>query len=221
MLIQEAEPIASETLTANGFPHGVHFLSWLVYLHSNSAWLPERLADLVSRRSYPTTKTTPLKNTEAHLESASGRLADYLESHKDEITDDWIARVRKDAVVPTYSMPNPELIDHIPKIFGAITQALRQPRSDAAMERVHETAAQHSIVRWQQHYDLQAILREIVILRTELIYHVSLFEEQHPDFGPGTRLFAATTIHHILDEIVTDATDKFLKLAKGETGTNA
>lgn len=162
-----------------------------------------------------------MKNTEARPESASGRLADYLESHKDAITNDWVARVRKDALVPTDSMPNPQIIDHIPQIFGAITQALRQHRSDAAMERVHETAAQHTILRWQQHYRLQAVLREIVILRTELIYHVSLFEEQDPDFGPGTRLFASTTIHHILDEIVTDARDKFLKLAKGETGPNA
>lgn len=159
-----------------------------------------------------------MENTEADPEGASGRLPDYLESHKDAITNDWLGRVRKDVLVPTDSMPSPQIIDHIPQIFSAITQALRQHGSDAAMERVHKTAAQHTIVRWQQNYDLQAVLREIVILRTELIYHVSLFEEQHPDFGPGARLFASATIHHILDEIVTDARDRFLKLAKGETG---
>jgi hypothetical protein len=33
-----------------------------------------------------------MKNTEAHPESASGRLAAYFESHKDAMTNEWVAR---------------------------------------------------------------------------------------------------------------------------------
>ena len=33
-----------------------------------------------------------MKNTEAHLESASGRLAAYLDSHKDAMTNEWGSR---------------------------------------------------------------------------------------------------------------------------------
>jgi RsbT co-antagonist protein rsbRD N-terminal domain len=155
-----------------------------------------------------------MKNTEAHPESASGRLAAYLESHKDAMTNEWVARVRKDSAVPTDSMTKPEIIDHIPEIFDAIIQALRQHRSDTTIEQVHQIAARHAIVRWIEHFNLQAVLRELSLLRAEFIYHLRVFEEEHPDFGIAARLFASTTIHQILDDAVIDATNTFLKLAE-------
>ena len=157
-----------------------------------------------------------MQNTEAHLESVTGRLASYLERHKDLITTSWVERVRNSLAVPTASMTRPEIMDHIPDIFDAIIRALRQPR-DAAMEQIQETSAQHVVVRWQKAYDLYAVLREIALLRTEFIYQLRLFEETHPEFGMTQRLFASTTIHGILDQIMCDAADKFLKLPQGKT----
>jgi hypothetical protein len=155
-----------------------------------------------------------MKNTEAHLESASGRLAAYLDSHKDAMTNEWVARVRKDSAVPTDSMTKLEIIDHLPAIFDAISEALRQRRSDTTTEQLHEIAVRHTIVRWIEHYNLQAVVREISLLRTEFIYHLRVFEEEHPDFGTAPRLFASTTIHQILDDILIDATNTFLKLTE-------
>jgi RsbT co-antagonist protein rsbRD N-terminal domain len=155
-----------------------------------------------------------MKNTEAQPESAIGRLAAYVESHKDAMTNEWVARVRKDSAVPTDSMTKLEIIDHLPAIFDAISEALRQRRSDTTTKQLHETAARHTIVRWIEHYNLQAVVREISLLRTEFIYHLRVFEEEHPDFGIAPRLFASTTIHQILDDILIDATKTFLKLTE-------
>jgi len=58
-----------------------------------------------------------MKDTEARPESISGRLADYLESHKDATTNEWAERVRKDPGVPAGSMTKLEIIDHLPLIF--------------------------------------------------------------------------------------------------------
>ena len=155
-----------------------------------------------------------MKNTEVRPESASVRLAAYLESHKDAMTNEWVGRVRKDSAVPTDSMTKPEIIDHIPEIFDAIIQALRQHRSDTTIGQLYQIAARHAIVRWIEHFDLQAVLRELSLLRAEFIYHLRVFEEEHPDFGIAARLFASTTIHQILDDAVIDATNTFLKLAE-------
>jgi RsbT co-antagonist protein rsbRD N-terminal domain len=155
-----------------------------------------------------------MKNTEVRPESASVRLAAYLESHKDAMTNEWVGRVRKDSAVPTDFMTKPEIIDHIPQIFDAIIQALRQHRSDTTIEQVHQIAARHTIVRWIEHFNLQAVLRELSLLRAEFIYHLRVFEEEHPDFGIAARLFASTTIHQILDDAVIDTTNTFLKLAE-------
>src|SRR5260370_42007750 len=107
-----------------------------------------------------------------------------------------------------------EIIDHIPQIFDAILQALRQHRSDTTIEQLYKIAARHTIVRWIEHFNLQAVLRELSLLRAEFIYHLRVFEEEHPDFGTAPRLFASTTIHQILDHILIDATNTFLKLAE-------
>lgn len=162
-----------------------------------------------------------MKDTEAHPKSISGRLADYLESHKDVMTNEWVERVRKDPGVPTGSMTKLEIIDHIPLIFDAIIQALRQYRTDAAIEQLHTVAVRHTIVRWIERFDLQAVLREISLLRTEFVYHLRRFEEEHPDFGIGARLLASVTIHRILDDILMNAIDTFLKLSKGGTERSA
>jgi hypothetical protein len=158
-----------------------------------------------------------MQNTEALPESVSGRLASYLERHKDLITTSWVERVRSSLAVPTASMTRPEIMDHIPDIFDAIMRALRQPGDAAAMEQIQEISAQHVVVRWQKAYDLYAVLREIALLRTEFIYQLRLFEETHPEFGMTQRLFASTTIHRILDHVMADSTDKFLKLTQDKT----
>jgi hypothetical protein len=162
-----------------------------------------------------------MRNAEAHFESITGRLASYLERHKDLITTSWVERVRNSLAVPTEYMTRPEIMDHIPDIFDAIIQALRQPRDDAAMEQIQETSAQHVAVRWQEEYELPAVLREIAFLRTEFIYQLRLFEETHPEFGMTQRLFASTTIHRILDDVMSDSTDKFLKLTQSKPNPNA
>jgi hypothetical protein len=162
-----------------------------------------------------------VKNGEIPSKSVRDCLADYLERHKELITTSWVERMRNSQAVPTASMTRPEIIDHIPDIFDAIIQALRQPLSETAMEQIQETSGEHVVVRWQKGYDLYAVIREIAALRTEFIYQLRLFEEAHPEFAMTERLFASTTIHGILDYLICDATDKFRKLTQGKTKLNA
>ena len=157
-----------------------------------------------------------MKDSEALPESVSGCLASYLQRHKELITTSWVERVRNTRAIPTDSMTRLEIIDHIPDIFDAIIRALRQPLSDTAMEQIQEISGEHVVVRWRKGYDLYAVLREIAALRTEFIYQLRLFEEAHPEFGITQRLFASTAIHRILDYVICDGTDMFLKLTQGK-----
>ena len=166
-------------------------------------------------------ETKPMKKTEAHPKRISGRLATYLTEQKDAIIKEWVAQVRKDSAVPTDTMATLEIGGHVPPIFDAIIQSLRQHRTDAAMEQIRETTATHIVTRWQQHYNLPAVLREVSLLRTIFIYHLRMFEELHPDFGVAARFFASATINSMLDKVVMDATDQFLKLTREPTGLTA
>jgi len=162
-----------------------------------------------------------VKDGEIPSKSVRDSLANYLERHKELITTSWIERVRNSPAVPTASMTRPEIIDHIPDIFDAIIRALRQPLSDTGTEQIQQASGEHVVVRWLKGYDLYGVLREIAMLRTEFIYQLRLFEETHPEFAMSQRLFASTTIHGILDYVICDATDKFLKLTQGKTKLDA
>ena len=150
-------------------------------------------------------------------EAACGRLADYLQSHKEPLMREWLTQARKDADVPSDALTKLELVDHLPNVFDAMIQALRQRCSDTTMQDVQEITARHTVIRWVQRYDLPGVVREVSLLRAEFIRHLLLFDEQNPDVGMGARLLNSTTIHRILDGIVMDATDTYLNLrARGD-----
>lgn len=151
-----------------------------------------------------------MKNSE-DLESACGQLAEYLQSRQEALISEWVTQVRADSGVPSDSMTKPEIIDHVPMIFEAILHALRQ-QCGATAAQVQEIAARHTIIRWVQGYDLHAVLREVSLLRAALIHYSHAFEDEHQHISNDARLFTSTTIHHILDDLVMDATDTFLTL---------
>jgi hypothetical protein len=47
------------------------------------------------------------------------------------------------------------------------------------------------------------------------------FEEARPDFDSASRLSASTTIHRILDDLLMEAVETFLKLTGGDTERSA
>ena len=155
---------------------------------------------------------------EEHQQDTFSQLVEHPQSHKETLIAEWVAQVRRDSAVPSKAMTNPEIVDHIPIVFDALIQAIKQYRGDTTIEQARQVAAQHTIIRWAENYDLPAVLREISLLRSAFIHYLSDFEDEHEPVDSKARLFTSTTIHIILDEIVLDATELFLKLrGKDET----
>jgi len=132
----------------------------------------------------------------------------------------WLAQARADSAVLSDSLTQLELVDHVPKIFDAVVQVLRNQCSETESD-VQEITARHTVIRWVQHYDLRAVLREVSLLRTEFIRQLLAFDEQNRGLGSDAGLLNATTIHRILDDIVMDATDTFLRLKERDDGDEA
>jgi len=152
-----------------------------------------------------------MNDPESSPHAACGRLADYLQSNKDSLVNGWLAHARADSEVLSDAMTQVELLDHVPRIFDAVVQALRNSCSQTKSD-VQEITARHTVIRWVQRYDLRAVLREVSLLRTEFVGHLLAFDGQNSDLRGNGRLLNATTIHCILDDVVMDATDTFLKL---------
>ncbi len=144
-------------------------------------------------------------------DEAGGRLADYLQANKDLLITDWLKEVRADPVVLSAALTEAELVDHVPQIFDAIVEAVRSQSSQTTGD-VQDLTARHTIIRWVQRYDLRALLREVALLRAALIRQLLAFDAHTGDLGSDARLSNTMTIHRILDDIIIDGTDTFLKL---------
>ncbi len=137
--------------------------------------------------------------------------------HKEAILISWLQEAASDPIIPSDALTRLEVLDHVPQMFDAMTHALRRHCSEAAMENVQDIASRHTIIRWIQQYDLQAVLREVSFLRKEFVRHLGLFDEQISDLSSHAHIFNAQTVHGILDDIVMEAAITFLSLkARGE-----
>ena len=152
-----------------------------------------------------------MKSSATDQNGACGQLADYLEANKDPLMKEWLSQARGDSAVLSDALTRLELVDHVPQIFDAIVEVLRN-RCNATANDVQEITARHTIIRWIQHYDLRSVLREVSLLRGAFTRQLLAFDEQTSGLSTDSRLLNATTIHRILDDIVMDATDTFLKL---------
>jgi hypothetical protein len=161
-----------------------------------------------------------MQTSKTGSDNACGELADYLSEHKASLMQEWLGRVRGDSIVLSDPLTQLELLDHVPNIFDALVGSLRTRCFEATVD-IQEITARHTVIRWVQHYDLRSVLREVSILRTVLVEHLMKFNETHRNLSSASNLLNATIVHCILDDIVMDATETFLKLSNRDEGNGA
>lgn len=145
------------------------------------------------------------------IDSVNLRFASYLGAQKEAIISEWLKLVHEDpAIVPTATLNNVAIKNHMPKIFDDLIETLRHCADKGVAEQAVKDAEEHGAARLMQGYQLPEMLRELKHLRTVLIYQLEVFEERHTGDGMAAHLFIATTLHGFLDEMVIDSTKEFL-----------
>ena len=140
----------------------------------------------------------------------NARLADYFAAQKEVIIGEWLDRVRRDPEIPTETLSIAALKNHLPQLFDDLVDTFRRYGSEGVAEQAEADAGSHGTTRWRQGFQLKEVLRELMHLRTGLIYHLFQFESVNPDLGMAARFFALTTLHRFLDELAMDATGQYL-----------
>jgi signal transduction histidine kinase len=126
-------------------------------------------------------------------------LADYLAVRKESTLSEWRDAIKRDPTLATGdSLPKVQLLDHIPAILDAFEKQLRiaQSPSDVhAGDAVHESAAAHGLLRWQQGYDLKEVIRELDKLNACVVAELARFSTanasvSHNDMARAYALWA-------------------------------
>ena len=81
--------------------------------------------------------------------------ADFLDQRREDITAEWLRRVRRDKKIPSAGdLPREELLDHLPYLLDTLITQLRGTPVDQVGSQSHAED------RWKQHYCLDEVLRE-------------------------------------------------------------
>ncbi len=153
---------------------------------------------------------TPDPSPEQRIVGCS--LSNYLADRRQRIVSEWMANVLSDPAVPAADeLTVTQLKDHIPQILDDLSRTLEDAFSQEVKERANWRAAIHGQVRWQQHFDISQLIREISGLRTVLISHLAEFHDARiPNFNGELGLFAMVILHSFLDRLIRISVEQFV-----------
>jgi RsbT co-antagonist protein rsbRD N-terminal domain len=99
-------------------------------------------------------------------------IAYLIETHRDELVDNWVLAVRGDQAIQSDSdLSEGGLIDHVPVLLDEVSALLRAGQTPT----VHNMpeARVHAYTRYRQGYRARDLVREIALLRLLLIEHIN------------------------------------------------
>jgi hypothetical protein len=146
-------------------------------------------------------------------EKTLSEFGDYLLSHRDEITSEWVLAVQRGLAsdLPGY-FGDSQLVDHLPEVFQELAAVLKAPQSHDERSEVSRTARRHGRYRWRQGYKLNQVIREASMIRRILVgTWVNAFARQTPAFADETRNAAEQLIHEAVDDIVADSAEQYME----------
>ena len=137
-------------------------------------------------------------------------LARHLRSRRDKILDAWRRAAQRDPDVTTSTaLSRVQFYDHIPRILDALERRLRADDlrdSIEAQKDENESAEGHGLLRWQQGYDDEEVMREWIALDACLADEVQAFADANPGLSPSIvaeacRHVAAVTINGMSESV--------------------
>ena len=102
---------------------------------------------------------------------AQADIARLIETHKDQLIQQWVAVVRADQSLKSDAdLSEGGLVDHVPMLLEELCALLRAEQRPG-LRNMHE-ARVHAYTRFRQGYRARDLVREIALLRQTLIDHI-------------------------------------------------
>jgi len=138
------------------------------------------------------------------------QLADALLQEKAQILDEWVRAVHEERrIQSSEQVSRTALVDHLPKLLDTVGELLRFESGEKS-EVIGEDARKHGSYRWEQGYNLDEVVRELMIFRSVMIRHVISMESKHGPVPQEVRLVMMERLHRLLDELGWRSTLQFV-----------
>ena len=144
--------------------------------------------------------------------------ADYIESCKEKILDNWKQRVDHDDRIQSSDMVDTEaLLDHLPEILTDFCIFLRQHQNLKPHEVLKNHAAIHGIQRWMHGYSLKDVLLEIEKLRKLIMIDLMRqYINSQPSLSEETQQRIERLGYDFFQELIVGSTIQYTKIKENE-----
>ncbi|HJU24219.1 MAG TPA: sensor histidine kinase [Casimicrobiaceae bacterium] len=147
-------------------------------------------------------------------------VARHLRERRDKILDAWRRAAQRDPQVTTsVALSRAQFYDHIPRILDALERRLLADdlrESLEAQKDENETAEGHGLLRWQQGYDDEEVMREWVALNACLADEVQAFADAHPELSPSAVAQACRHVAEVTINGMSESVAQYTRLARIE-----
>jgi signal transduction histidine kinase len=138
--------------------------------------------------------------------SLPSSLIDHICSRLPAITNAWLRALWRSPEFSTpENIPAPQLIDHVPKIFDDLADYLR---GDGAPQ-AEQSARTHGRYRWEQHFRLEEVLREMLVLRGIIIAEIEHYMAEHEPSAVAVSLEARRRVAAFFDDVLLYSASQF------------
>src|SRR5690349_14252796 len=147
-------------------------------------------------------------------------LAGHLQSRRDKILEAWRRAAQRDPQVTTSTaLSRVQFYDHIPKILDALERRLRADDlrdSLEAQKDENESAEGHGLLRWQQGYDDEEVMREWIALNGCLADEVQAFADANPELSASIVAEACRHVAEVTINGMSESVAQYTRLARIE-----
>jgi signal transduction histidine kinase len=147
-------------------------------------------------------------------------LAQYLNSHREEVLHCWRRAAEADPEMTTMSvLSRSQFYDHIPSVLDGFEHRL-QARNEAAKQEAiaeqHESAVGHGVHRWQQGFRQREVMYEWRHLNLCLLETLENYSADHPGLEPEVMPTARRALVELCGEGVCESATQYVRLQQAE-----
>jgi signal transduction histidine kinase len=138
------------------------------------------------------------------------KLADHLEVQQTALTDQWLMAVRRDPEIAAADrLTHQQLVDHLPQIYKECCDFLRSRNAAALAEGAQSDAKEHGVVRWQDGYKIEELIRELEVFRRVLASALFRYGESDPLFKGAIEASANALLQQFLGEVTVNSVAQY------------
>lgn len=138
------------------------------------------------------------------------KLADYLQSQRVAVTDQWLMAVRRDPEIAAADrLTHQQLVDHLPEIFEECCAFLRTRDASVLVEDAKSDAKTHGGVRWADGYKIDELIRELEVFRGILAALVARYGDIDPRFHGAIMVSAISLLQQFFGEVTVHSVTQY------------